>query len=216
MSAMTTLVKFPSKSRPRLFASTFAKWYADESVRFLITLNRDDETLGEYIRTLALYDQSRIKIRQTDVKSKIEAVNDGVAEEDWELCILAADDMLPQFENYNTHVKRLFTENFPDGDGVLHLNDGIRGEGLNTLPILDRRYFDRTGYIYHPAYTSVFADDEFTEVSRRLGRAKYVDAILIKHEWIGRHGRDELCDWNESFYAADQEIFEKRQRAGFP
>lgn len=213
---MNTLVKFPSRSRPALFASTFQKYYTDESVRFLITLNNDDEHLDEYLRVLSLYDQSRIKIRKTDVKSKIEAVNDGVAEEDWGRLILAADDMIPQFVDYNKHITRLFEENFPDGDGVLHLNDGLRSKGLNTLPIVDRKYFDRFGYIYHPSYISVFADDEFTEVSQRLGRAEYVDAILIKHEWIGIHGRDDLCDKNEGFYAEDQKTFEARQRAGFP
>lgn len=212
----TTLVKFPSRSRPKLFAETFAKWFADESVKFLITLNADDETLPQYQQTLALYDQSRIKVRLTNVKTKIEAVNDGVTEEDFSRIILAADDMVPQFTDYNKHVTRLFNDRFPDGDGVLHLNDGLRAEGLNTLPILDKKYLDRFGYIYHPSYISVFADDEFTEVSQRLGRAQYVDAILIKHEWIGTYGRDDLCDHNESFYAEDQRTFEARQCAGFP
>jgi len=71
---------------------------------------------------------------------------------------------------------------FPDTDGVLHFNDGIHGNMLNTLAILGKKYYDRFGYIYHPKYKSVYADNEFDLISRRLGKCRYFDQMIISHK----------------------------------
>jgi hypothetical protein len=213
---LDTLVKFPSKSRPILFADTFRKWFADESVKFVITLNSDDPTLGAYLREIALYDQSRIKIRVTDVKTKIEAMNDGVAEEDFQFVLGAQDDMTPTRPDYAARIREIFKQHFPQGDGVLWLYDG-RQKQLNTSLCMDRKFFDRFGTLYHRAYTSLWADNELHEVASILGKQVFIEELILKHEWIGDGPHaDDLFVRNELPYSDDMEIFKQRQAAGFP
>jgi hypothetical protein len=129
--------------------------------------------------------------------------------------------MVPQRRDYARRILELFAEKFPYGDGVLHLNDGRVGRTLNTLCICDRKYYDRLGYLYRPAsmggYVSVYCDDEWQQVSERLGRAAYVDEVILFHNWIGEtNPRDALHRRNEAHYAADGRTFQRRKKAGFP
>ncbi len=159
--------------------------------------------------------QPNLTYRYGNSKTKVEAINDGVKETEWDLIILASDDMIPQRPDYAKRIQQLFDEHFPDGDGVLHLNDGRNGKILNSLCICDRKYFDRFGYLYHPAYRSLWCDNEWQEVSEKLNRAVYVNEVIIAHQWIGETP-DDLLRHNESFNDIDAATFAKRQAAGFP
>lgn len=212
---MDVLVKYPTRGRPAIFRSTLDLYLRDPTVKVLVTVDLDDATMNNADMRGWIDNQPRVKARWGNCKSKIEAVNDGVAEEDWRISILASDDMTPIKPNYAQMIAAIFDEKFPFGDGVLHLNDGRAGRSLNTLCILDRKYFDRFGYIYHPAYYSLWADNEFQEVSESLRRSVYVDEILIRHDWIDITGKDALHRRNET-YQADKMIFMDRKAKGFP
>jgi hypothetical protein len=213
---MNVLVKYPTRARPDVFRSTLGLYQRDPTASFLISIDADDATMNNPDMLGFLDAQPRLTYRVGNSKSKIEAVNDGVAEADWQLLLLASDDMVPQRDEYAMRIRQLFDEFFPDGDGVLHLNDGNNGRNLNTLCICDRRYFDRFGYLYHPQYQSLWADNEWQEVSERLGRAIYVNELIIAHDWIGTYKPDRLHLHNESFYQHDERIFRQRKAAGFP
>ena len=62
------------------------------------------------------------------------------------------------------------TELYPNTDGVLWFNDGNQGNRLNTLCILGKKYYERFNYIYHPDYTSLWADNEFMDVANLLNK----------------------------------------------
>jgi hypothetical protein len=218
---MKTLVKYPSRARPALFKQTFAKYRQDDSAYFLVTIDADDETMNNPQMQRWLDEQPRTMYRIGNCKSKVEAINDGLAEMDWSLLILASDDMIPQRPDYAARIAELFGEFFPEGDGVLHLNDGRVGRRLNTLCVCDRKYFDRFGYLYRgtpgDGYVSLWCDNEFQEVSERLGRAIYCDEVVIAHDWIGDYApADPLLRRNESYNDADARTFQRRKDAGFP
>lgn len=211
------LVKFPTRSRPRLFKETFRLYLKDETASFLVTLDADDETMNNPQMLAWLNKQPRTTVRVGNSRSKVEAVNDGLNEIPWTgICLVASDDMVPQRRDYAQRITALFEEFFPDGDGVLHLNDGRTGDKLNTLPICDRKYYDRFGYIYSPFYKSLWCDNEWQEMSERLGRAIYVNECIIAHDWIGDLHPDQLHRHNESFDAVDAQTYRHRLAAGFP
>lgn len=192
------------------------KWNVP-GVEFLFSLDGDDLELHRYIGTLD--GLPNVTLRIGNSKGKVEAVNDGLAEHPWEgICVLASDDMEPQSPTWHERILELFSLHFPEGDGVLHLNDGRVGKTLNTLCICDRKFFNRFNYLYHPAFASVYCDNEWQEVSERLGRAVYVDEVLIKHRWIDATGRDALHRRNEAnaLYQADFKTYQRRLAAGFP
>jgi len=216
----SVLVKFPTRSRPDLFFRTLSLWATDPAARFLISIDEDDAACNnnQFLSAIETVAPGRdILVRVGNSRGKVEAVNDGLNDEPWDsVLIVASDDMVPQRPDAASCLARLLLERFPDGDGVLHTDDGRTGRTLNTLPVCGRKYFDRFGYVYAPCYTSVFCDDELQAVSESLGRAAYVDEVIVKHDWIGATAPDDLHRRNESFYGKDGRVFEERKAAGFP
>lgn len=222
---MNVLVKYPSRARPDLFRETLALYLLDPTVDVLCSFDTDDASMNNGWMRDFLATQDRVRVRWGNCQSKVQAVNDGLDVVAWDgICIIGSDDMLPQRADYGQRTAELFRQNFPDGDGVLHLNDGRVGKVLNTLSILDRKYFDRFGYVYRDAikhegdgYRSTHCDDEFQAISENTGRAVYVDEVVIAHKWIGEtHPTDNLHRHNESFYSQDGRTFQRRKALGFP
>lgn len=212
------LIKFPSRSRPRLFRETFAKWNAvPADVTFMVSLDHGDETLPEYLEFL--HDKSNVLVFVGRSSCKVEAINRDMEQApDWSAVAIAADDMIPQRTDYAVEIMRLMAAKFPDTDGVLHLNDGRVGERCNTMPVIGRKFYDRFGYVFHPAFKAVYCDEELTEVAQGLGRSFYVAECLIHHAWPAAGEFDALSRRNEdrTLYDADCVTFQKRKAAGYP
>jgi hypothetical protein len=208
-----TLIKWPSRSRPALVEAMLPKWNVP-GVHFLFSIDGDDPCLPQYWQLLN--ERRNVTIRIGHSKGKVEAINDGVAETDWEFLILAADDFVPQRADYADVLRDTLYRAFPDGDGVVHVNDGRNGKALNTCPILGRKYFNRTGRLYSDEFVALWCDNEETEVSEKLGLVVYVPDVILKHEWVNATGRDPLHLRNEALYEQDRRTFVRRKANGFP
>jgi hypothetical protein len=214
------LVKWASRSRPDLLAAHFPKWDVP-GVRFIVSLDMDDEKLPAYYAFL----NGRPNVRIVAGKSscKVEAINRDLEGETADILVCGSDDMVPRSPAWADRIKALMAQHWPDGDGVLHLDDGRVGGTLNTLSVMGWKYFKRFDFIYYglpkyaDGYASLWPDNEFMEVSRKLGRSVYVDEVLIAHEWIGAHApHDALHRRNEKHYHDDAKTFRRRQLQGFP
>lgn len=211
------LFKFPTRGRPDKFFEVLDAYYKllddKDSFRFLISLDSDDPELKTYISKLMSDNYPNLVFHTGTSKNKIDAINRDVnLYQDWDICVVIADDMVPQIEGYDNIIRMNMLKAFPDTDGILFFNDGYTQ--LNTLPILGRKYYNRFGYIYCPEYASVFADNEFQEVAKILGRQVYNDMVVIKHNhprWTGE-AFDELYTKNESLalYKQDEEKYRDR------
>ena len=149
--------------------------------------------------------------------SKISAVNADVPVEGFDIILLASDDMIPVTKGYDRIIKDRMKEYFSDTDGILWFNDGYKGDKLNTLCILGKKYYDRFGYIYHPDYVSCWADNEFTEVGNLLKKQVYLNAVIIKHEHpdYGFGSRDSIHQANVEYWDSDMNIFNQRKLNNF-
>jgi hypothetical protein len=217
------LCKFPSRSRPEKFKEVFSLYKnmasGKHELTFVLSFDSDDESMNNDDMKKWLSEQgSNVHWFYGDSTTKISAVNADM-DRGWEfdILLLASDDMIPVKPGYDDTIVNDMLEHFPDFDGVLHYNDGLRGDKLNTLCILGKKYFDIFGYIYHPSYISVFADNEFTEVSNAMGKAKYIDRVIIQHRWM-EQGKDALYQRNEnpSLYQKDHMVYALRRSRGFP
>lgn len=216
MEARDILIKWPTR-RPEMFRATFEHWQSP-AVRFLVSIDADDPACMRDDFLLWLGSIPNLKYVVGRSKGKIDAINRDLDEAGRFDCImLAADDLIPQRSDYAEIITDKLFEAFPDGDGVVHVNDGRAGVALNTFPCMGRRYFDRFGYIYHPDFRSLWADNEFQDVAHALNRSVYVPEVLVRHEWIGHYvPHDPLNVRNESFYQSDMEIYLRRKAQGFP
>lgn len=218
---MNILIKFPTRSRPEKFFKVLDVYYnlLDElsKTRFIISCDIDDPTMNcqETIEKFKNY--KNLEFYFGDNKNKIQAINADMNDDDFDIILLASDDMIPQESGYDTIIRQSFKKFFPDTDGVLWFNDGYQGQNLNTLCILGKKYYQRFGYIYNPLYVSLWCDTEFTDVSKILNKVKYIPHIIIKHEhpvWLGEKW-DDLQIKNDSFNNQDRLVYEQRKKINF-
>jgi len=217
---MKLLIKFPTRSRPEKFQHTFQLYYkflsGNNDYEFVITMNENDSLMNNEKMRKWFKKFNNVSLFYTNVKTKIQAVNANLENKNWKILLLASDDMIPKQKGYDDIIVTNMQKYFPDGDGVLHFNDGRWGKKLNTLSIMGKKYYDRFGYIYHPDYISLWCDNEFQEVSEKLGKSKYIDKVIIAHEWINYTGKDELHKKNEKWFKHDRRTFLSRKKRGFP
>jgi len=216
---MRLLIKFPTRNRPNKFLQTLNRYikFMEGDNQIIISIDNDDEVMKdadilEYLNSL-----KNVTICFGDNKSKIEAVNANIPEDGWDVLLLASDDMIPMIKGYDRIIKEKMGEYFPDTDGILFFNDGFQGDKLNTLCILGKKYYDRFKYIYNPEYISCWSDNEFMLVGNILGKQKYFEDVIIKHEHpdYGYGDTDNVHQLNLKYYQQDMEVFNKRQKNNF-
>ena len=224
---MKILIKFPSRGRPNKLLSTLSKYQhmrETDMVHFLITIDEDDRTMNNHtmIRSMQMWGNLSYNVVPSP-SGKIKAINYGLAEviDNYDIILLASDDMIPVSKGYDKTIMETMSRMFPDTDGVLWFNDGFRGMDseapLNTLCILGREYYKRFGYIYHPDYKALWCDNEFMDVANQLGRQFYVDEVIIRHEHpVNVNSRqDNLNSRDNNLYSEDQRTYESRKAFNF-
>jgi hypothetical protein len=219
---MKILIKFPTRGRIFKFFTVLDQYYSMsndlDNIKFLITIDSDDIIMNnpEVIKMFEKY--KNLTYIFGDSKTKVEAVNrDMGVINDWDILLLASDDMIPKVKGYDDIIRNNMKKYFSDTDGVLWFNDGYQQRKLNTLCILGRKYYERFNYIYNPEYKSVWCDNEFMNVADILKKQIYFDNVIIKHEhpdW-GFGGRDIVHTLNSQNELSDKYLYLERLKNNF-
>ena len=219
---MRLLIKFPTRNRKSKFFTVLEQYQTlcedIENTFFLITLDNDDEEMNspEVVNIFSTF--KNIKYVYGDSTSKIHAINrDLETENEWDIVLLASDDMIPKVKGYDNIIRNKMKEHYPDTDGILWFNDGHQGTTLNTLSILGKKYYERFNYIYYPEYKSMWSDNEFMSVGNILEKQTYFDEVIIEHEhpdW-GFGGKDSIHIKNVENETHDKNLFLNRQSNKF-
>jgi len=227
------VLKWPTRGRQALFRETLTAHREALSgrnpVRFVVSVDKDDPADADIAAALSSILGLGVGCNPDWCitagpagRGKIAAINADIPTDEWDVLVLLADDMVPVEKDWDERIVIDMARTFPDLDGILAYDDGYRPPPVNpeevsciTMPVMGRRYYDRAGFIYHPEYTSLWCDVELAEAAVRAGKAKRIPRVIIRHDWIGQRP-DELLKRNESYYAADQKIYKRRQAAGFP
>lgn len=161
----------------------------------IVSIDDDDPHKDAY-RT---YYSRPVKIVESDNRSAVDAVNVGAAESTGQILVVVSDDFdCPK--NW-----ALILEKHLRGrrDFVFKVFDGTQ-KYIVTLPILDRVYYQRTGYIYHPDYKHMFVDTHFTHMADMLRKLIIKNDITFQHNHysVTKQRRDEVtlradATWNE-------------------
>lgn len=219
------LIKFPTRARPDKFRTQFERYNnmlsGNFDINFIISMDNDDDKMNNNLikSWLNSLSSDRIKVfyYYGDSKTKVEAINADVNKHlNFKVLLLASEDMRPMEKGYDNVIMNDMQKYYPKMDGALHYNDGRVGQRLNTLSIMGITMYMGFGYIYHPAYSSLWCDNEFHDVTKAMNKSTYIDRCIIKHEWVDYTGKDDLHKRNEKFYTEDQRIYLTRRRKGFP
>jgi hypothetical protein len=219
---MKLLVKFPTRNRKNKFFKVLRQYQNLcenlDNTYFLITLDNDDESMNPSDVEDIFNTFKNVKVIYGTSNSKIHAVNRDIElVNDWDIVLLASDDMTPKVKGYDNIIRNKMKEFYSDTDGILWFNDGFQGEKLNTLCVLGKKYYERFNYIYHPDYKSCWSDNEFMEVGKILKKQTYIDSVIIKHEhpdW-GYGNRDQIHTNNINDYQYDLGVYNRRKEINF-
>ena len=213
--SLKLLVRMPTRSRPAQALDVLAKYrgMAGTEILLEVVVDADDATMAapDVRRRL---DELGCTVTVGNHKSKIQAVNGGCVNE-WDVLLLASDDMVPIKQGYAVRVLEAMAQYFPQLDGAVYFDDNYAGQKLCTLPIMGRRLYDQFGYVYHPDYMSFFCDNEQTEVLQVTKRLVYVDERLIEHRHFANKAApvpmDALYQANNVMWNRDKVVYEKRR-----
>lgn len=217
---MKLLIKFPTRNRPEKFLRVlelYVKKLDDKNTKILVSCDLDDQTMNnDFIREV-LGQYTNVSVHYGNNKNKIEAINANMENVEFDIVLLASDDMIPKVNGYDTIIKNKMKQNYPDTDGVLWFNDGYQGDKLNTLCILGKKYYDRFGYIYNPEYSYVWSDNEFMDVANLLKKQTYFNEVIIEHQhpdW-GYGNRDTIHNLNHKHEPQDRNVYNIRKAKNF-
>lgn len=220
------LIKMPTRSRPETAVRVLTQYLqlADRKDDiYMVTYDDTDRTMNnpamkERLRALC----PKMVLNGGTSTSKINACNRGIhlVKEEWHILVLASDDMECVKQGWDTIIRTAMAKNFPDTDGALWFWDGDKNtEGkLCTMNIMGYKLWKRLGYVYNPEYSSLWCDNEYTDVIRMLEKVVYSRQVLFKHEHFSNNANvkaDKLMVHNQSFYHADERVYRRRKTINF-
>lgn len=219
---MFIVSKFPSRGRPEKLKNVLRK-YVDMAADmnrmfFMVTLDSDDPTVTIDLIESLLAIHPNIRVTVGISGTKVKAINrDMETAPQFDILLLASDDMIPITYGYDNIIRHNMHKYYSNTDGVLWFNDGHQRDGLNTLVIMGKKYYNRFGYIYNPLYRTAWCDNEFTEVANILKKQTYFDQVIIEHQHPihGLAERDQTYIKNDIGGDEDTELYRQRKSNRF-
>lgn len=212
------LYNFPCRFRKdKLFAAIENILSMSRHDNFLIqlTLDIDDNVLNtpKVKHDIDSYG-NKVKAYYGFSTSKINAVNKNVSLcPDADIICTHSDDMWFIKEGFDLDI----LEAFEGYSGLVHFPDQIAKEKLITYAMMSKDYYDLDGFVYNPAFLSVYADNWQQDVAKQRGKYKFVDKQILEHRhFIWGYGvMDELSKLTENpvTYAEDKATYEALKKA---
>jgi hypothetical protein len=217
------LFQYPSMGRPAQFLANVYRWLdaltpGGDWVLQVLVEDDDPGMQDPYLR--AFLDRPCIRVLPGAYRGKVAAYNSHLAAAAWDIYVPVCDDLEPRRGDLDKVIAADMARLFPDGDGILSYPDGSRTEWQMASHIaMGRAYYNRFGYVSHPAYRGLCGDIELTDIVDGLHRR----AVLGEQIWTHHHPTMDPSVKMDATYAmwwsregADRATYEARKRAGFP
>lgn len=170
----------------------------------IVSLDQSDPALAEYEKLYTYKQRVQPKLIVNNNRSAVEAINKAAEVSEGEVLMVISDDTdavkgwdLVIGSAVGTHK-----------DYVLKVNDGIQ-DWIVTMPIMDREYYNRFGYVYYPEYRHMFCDTHLTHVADALGRLIIRNDITIPHLHysVKRTERDEVTKKADATFKEGMNVY---------
>lgn len=212
----------PSRSRPQQAAATAKKWLSSakdlDSIQYILSIDLDDASQKDYqsLFTLDVLKESKYAPRhmvceRNNNQSAIQAINQAATVASGDLLIVVSDD----FDCPYHWDEALRTALAGKSDYIVKTDDGLQ-PWIITLPIMDRVYYERFGYVYNPIYRHMWSDTEMTAVGHMLDKIIRLPITFPhNHYTTGRTPKDEVNVKADSSMAGGRQIFMERLKYNF-
>lgn len=200
----------PSRGRPEKALSTWESWFINRSYSetdWILSLDEDDNAPYN-----SYFDTTPIRIIRNKNRSAVDAINNAAKLAKYDILMVVSDDTGVGYAGWDTMILQ---EVEGKTDWILKTQDGIQ-PWIITMPIMDRAYYNRFGYIYHPDYLHMFADTEMSCVADITGM-KIKSNLLFphKHYSVTKEQPDEINKKADSTWAQGEKLFLERYKRNF-
>jgi hypothetical protein len=211
-----------TSARPDWIAPVLERWFGracrPECLAAVVCVDAPDADAGAAaVAASAWREQTRIVVNRGD-RTCVAGWNEAARHAVGDVMIAVADDFEPPAE-WDEALRLTGPAGWWREDRVVAVRDG-NVDDVFTLAILTRARWARFGYVFHPAYESLFADTEYTAVA--CGEQAVLDGrhLLFEHRHhdIGKRREDDVDRRHASRarWTRGEQTFLARQRAGFP
>lgn len=199
----------PSRGRPEKSIETVKLWiqHASSYIQVVPSIDDDDPKLEDY----KYYFQGNSYLTISKNRSVVDAINNAAKIASGDILIVVSDDT-ECFENWDDYLMIAIAGR---KDFILKTQDGIQ-PWIITMPVMDRTYYNRFGYIYYPSYQHMFCDTELTMVADLTGR-KITSDLLFPHRQYSVTGEkpDEVNKRADSTWNQGEKLFLERLKTNF-
>jgi len=218
-----------SRERPKQAFDVYNEWMNNCAIRrrveYILAIDDNDPKLQEYRDMFKDVQPAYIpKFSVTDSRSGVAALNNAakIIHSNTKILFSVQDDqgcfpewdtqLLETIKDIDPHTVPLF----------LWVNDGLNAvHGLAPYYCATLAYYQQFGHVLYREYDGVYADNDMTEVAKRVG-IKDVRYLVFQHRhWsIGLSKKDEISKKNDAAVNREgarrnQMIFEARSRRNF-
>lgn len=199
----------PSRNRPLQALITAKNWMAkaDNQLEYILSLDKDDKDLEAYRKA---FHMMNINIVVSDNRSAVDAINKGAEISKGNILIIVSDDFDCE-KGWDTQIIK-HTEG--KTDWIAKTQDGIQ-PWIITLPLMDRVYYNRFGYVYHPDYRHMFADTEMSCVADITGRKITLPIKFTHNHYSVVGGKDEVNAKADNTWSQGERLFIHRAKNNF-
>jgi len=218
----------PSRGRAKIAKSVYDNWMSKaanpDDIQYVLSLDFSDNTT-QYIdlfmspiAAMTVYELERVVYRDNLYISRdhntsaIEAINNAAKVATGDLLIVVSDDFdCPK--NWDVDLLKYLKDK---SDFVVKTYDGLQ-PWIITLPIMDRVYYERFGYIYHPGYKHMFCDTEMTHVGDLLDKTVIVPMTFQHNHYTQKGGipKDAVSAKNDSTWTQGEKLYLDRIKTNF-
>jgi len=204
----------PSRSRPEMAFETYLNWMGNkclypDRVEYILSVDCSDPKLQEYVKEFVGIRGVRVLVNNNN--SAIEAINVAAKACTGDLIVVCSDD----FDAPHKWDVLLSSALHDKSDFIVKTKDGIQ-EWIITLPIVDKIYYERFGYIYPPHIRHMFADTWMSHVADLTDRKIEVDLLFRHlHYTTGAMQKDEINIRNDSSWADGEAKYLEGIRTNF-
>jgi len=210
----------PSRSRPeksiatqKLFLNGLSRrWHYE----FIVSIDDNDPSLPEYtanhLENWLNKGNHRLLISKN--RSCVDAINNAAKVANGNIFVVMSDDTSCGLD----WDMGLWNDVNGKEDFLLKTDDGIQ-DYIVTQTIMDRKYYERDGFIYHPEFKHQFADTYLTCLADIRGRLIKSD-LLFPHKHYSHSGGKEMPDAlhrrNDDTWMTGQDTFIKLMKQFTP
>lgn len=208
----------PSRGRPLKSINTCLKWIEKsclvwDDIELVISNDNNDPSASEYVNNVVdtLCRVCEVSHIFKDNRSAVDAINRAAEVASGDIFIVVSDDTdCP--ENWGVDLLK-----FVEGktDWIAKFPEGIQ-DWIITMPVMDRAYYNRFGYVYHPDYIHMFCDTELSCVADLTGR-RITGSMVFPHRHYstGAFAADEVSKKADATWVQGEELFLRRAKNKF-